>query len=148
MSRTETIEFACPKCQHQSQVTIYRSIKATADPCSIQQLLQGRINRFCCSKCNHAGYILVSLLYHDMARRFIVHYHPFPAVQNDQFLGQFDARGHPRLDRSQLPMSPKQRLSYFSEIHVVFDLAELVRYIIFRERLFDQRVAEGVTTNQ
>lgn len=143
MSKTEVIDFACPKCREAAKVTIYRSINATEDPAARQLLLDGRVNAFACSKCGNTGYLLVSLLYHDMTRRFVVQYHPFPAIRSDDFMRQFDTQGQARLDRAQLPREFRHRLDYFAHIHVVFDMGELMRYVLFRERLAELEPGNG-----
>ena len=137
MSATETIDFACPKCKEVSKVTIHKSINATQDPAARQALLEGKVNCFTCPECNQKGYLLVSLLYHDIERKFLVQYHPFPAIQSNEFLNQFDASGNVKLEPSKLALEIDRKLSYFREMHVVFDMAEMVRYIMFRERLHD-----------
>ena len=137
MTATETIDFACPKCKEVSKVVIHKSINATKDPAARQALLEGKVNFFACPKCSTKGYLLVSLFYHDMDRKFIVQYHPFPAVRNDESLRQFDPAGRPKLDSAKLAQEIDSKLSYFRDMHVVFDLAEMCRYVAFRERLHD-----------
>ena len=124
-------------------MTIYKSINATQDPEARKALLEGRVNRFVCGKCDHKGYLLVSFLYHDMDRQFLVQYHPFPAVQSDEFLKDFEVSGRPRLESGKLAAEIDRKLKYFSEMHIVFDMAEMMRYIIFRERLHELRAAKG-----
>jgi predicted RNA-binding Zn-ribbon protein involved in translation (DUF1610 family) len=135
VTATEIIDFACPKCKEVSKVTIHKSINATAAPEARQALLDGKVNSFACPQCGQKGYLLISLFYHDMDRKFIVQYHPFPAVRNDDFLKEFDPVGHPKLDSAKLAQEIDKKLSYFRDMHVVFDLQEMCRYIIFRERL-------------
>lgn len=137
MSVQETIDFQCPKCNTKSPLTVHRSINATSNPELRQALIEGKINFFSCSHCDQRGYVLVSLLYHDMERGFLVQYHPFPAVRSSEFLKQFDTHGRAKLDLAQLGGRLNRRLHYFTDIHIVFDMAELVRYIIFREKLYD-----------
>jgi len=137
MSAKETIDFECPKCHAKSQMTIYKSINVTTDPELRQELLEGRLNFFACSKCDQKGYLLISMLYHDMDRGFLVQFHPFPAVRSEEFLRQFDTSGRVKLDPSKLAEKINRKLSYFAEMHVVFDMAELIRYVVFREKLHD-----------
>jgi hypothetical protein len=125
-------------------VTIYKSINATADPGARKALLEGKVNSFVCPKCNNKGYLLVSLLYHDMDRKFLIQYHPFPAIKSDEFLSQFELSGRVKLDPSKVAVEIDRKLSYFRELHIVFDLAELVRYILFRERLHDLKTRKTV----
>jgi hypothetical protein len=143
MSATETIDFTCPKCKEKSPVTLCKSINATQDPEARKALLEGKINQFVCPKCDNKGYLLISLLYHDMDRRFLVQYHPFPAVQSEEFLKDFDQSGRPKLKSAQLTLEIDRKLRYFNEMHIVFDMAEMMRYIIFRERLHDLAEAAG-----
>ena len=58
-------------------------------------------------------------------------------MRNDEFLREFDAGGHPKLDSAKLAQEIDQKLSYFRDMQVVFDLAEMCRYVAFRERLHD-----------
>ena len=119
-------------------MTIYKSINATKDPEARKTLLEGRLNYFACPKCDQKGYLLVSLLYHDMDRKFLVQYHPYPAVRSDEFLDGFEPDGRVRLDPSKLAAEIDRKLKYFRDLHVCFDMAELIRYIVFRERLHDR----------
>jgi hypothetical protein len=144
LSISTSIDFACPKCKAVSKVLVYRSVNATQDPSVRQLLLDGRLNYFVCAGCDQKGHLLVSLLYHDIARRFLVQYHPYPAVSNESFLREFDRSGRVKLDPSRLPEKPAGPTDYFREMHIVFDMAELVRYVMFREKLFD---LHGKTAN-
>jgi hypothetical protein len=137
MSTHEVIDFECPECKTKSRVTVWRSLNATQDPEARKQLLEGKLNFFACANCAQKGYLLTSFLYHDMERKFLVQFHPYPAVNDPEFLEQFEPSGRVKLDPTKLAEKPGRRLDYFSDIRLVFDMAELIRYIVFRERLSD-----------
>jgi hypothetical protein len=118
---------------------VYKSINATKDPAARKALLEGKVNYFACPKCDQKGYLLVSLLYHDMDRKFLVQYHPFPAIRSNEFLDGFEPDGRPKLDSAKLAAEIDRKLDYFHAMHLVFDMAELVRYIVFREKLSDHK---------
>ena len=77
------------------------------------------------------------LLYHDMRRQFLVQFHPFEALDAPEFFDEYDARGESVAALKMSRMAPGGGMEYASRVHVVFQMSELVRYVVFRERLHD-----------
>jgi predicted nucleic-acid-binding Zn-ribbon protein len=130
-------ELACPKCGNAQRVQIWQSLNVSIDPEEQQRLFEGRMNVLECSKCGNKTFVNVPFVYHDMHRQFYVQYLPFESLEDDAvfFQFQFQENGFPSVEDDEDMGIPLD--SYFRTQHVVFDMAELVRYIIFRERLFE-----------
>ena len=65
---------------------------------------------------------------HDMQRKFLVWYIPLSYLDEKDALKQFTKAGDMRSGSR-----PE-----FERIHVVFDMNELLRYVVFRERLYEK----------
>lgn len=130
MSRAEVVEIDCPECGKKQKVTIWRTINVTLDPGLKKKLLEGHINHFECRSCGTRAWLGGQfLLYHDMDRRFMVYCCPPTSLDDPKFLGQFKPDG-----RMEMPGIPEQMSAQY-HMHVVFDMGELVRYVVFRDRL-------------
>jgi hypothetical protein len=140
MSIEQPVDLDCPECHQTKTVMVWQSLNADVSPEAREQLLQGKVNVFECEACGQTFPIAAPLLYHDMARRFLVQFHPFQSVDDPDFLARFDSDGR---DTTFLEAAGKIPASgdveYMKHPHVVFSMAELVRYVLFRERLFDSR---------
>ncbi|MFC1980170.1 hypothetical protein ACFLVS_04910, partial [Chloroflexota bacterium] len=79
----------------------------------------------------------VDLLYHDMDIEFAVQYFSFKNIDRDSFFNLFSPTG-------QLDFFSGTRTDdlpeYFRNIHFVFSIEELARYILFRGRLAKVRL--------
>ena len=114
MSHMSNREIECPECGKFQKVTVWDSINVDLDAALRERLFAREINQFQCSSCGHNAFLDFPLLYHDMTRQFLVQY--FPPSYLDKGL---DVTG--RLDASRW--------------QVVFDMTEMLRYILFRETL-------------
>jgi hypothetical protein len=137
---------ACPRCGRTETITLWESIDAEPDPGAREALFEAKINRFDCPGCDFDSLVPVPLLYHDRRRQFLVQYFPFGLLDEGEFVERFTADGRDRrmleafreaLAAKKIPPGAEP-----AEPHVVFDMAELVRYILFRERVFDRRAEE------
>ena len=106
------------------------------DPELRERLFDGEINLFQCDECGFEAYLPKSLLYHEMKRKFFVHYHPPAFLKSKEFYGQYDIRGKIPVDT--VPEFVRKMGRYMREPHIVFDINEMINYIIFREVLYDQ----------
>lgn len=136
MSVQEQVEAKCPACGEESQATVWRSMNVTEDPDAKELLLAGTVNVFQCPKCRYESLLDVDFLYHDMERQFSVQYYPYERLSDDNFLASFTAEGAPSLDLSRGGNLP-DRMNYLLRPHVVFEMGELVRYVAFRDRLYE-----------
>jgi predicted RNA-binding Zn-ribbon protein involved in translation (DUF1610 family) len=143
MSSHREEQIACPKCGKEQTVTIWESIDADPDPEARTALFEARVNRFDCPACDFDALVPLPLLYHDRKRQFVVQFFPFGWLDEPEFVSRFSADGRDRqvadmferaLKAKKLPPGAEP-----AEPHVVFDMAELVRYVLFRERVFDAR---------
>jgi hypothetical protein len=74
-----------------------------------------------------------------------VQYFPFGLLDEREFVERFTADGRDRqvLESFEKAIAAKKIPpgAEPAEPHVVFDMAELVRFVLFRERVFDHRTA-------
>jgi len=143
-------EISCPKCGKAQTVTLWESIDADPDPDARTALFEARINRFDCPACDFDALVPVPLLYHDRKRQFVVRFFPFGLLDERQFVERFTADGRDREVAEAFERARKAKKippgAEPAEPHLVFDMTELVRYVLFRERVFDARVA-GATAS-
>ena len=147
MSIKREEEIACPKCGKAQNVVIWEAIDADPDPEARTALFEARVNRFDCPACDFDALVPLPLLYHDRKRQFVVQFFPFGWLDEPEFVSRFTADGRDRhvaemferaLKAKKIPPGAEP-----AEPHVVFDMQELVRYVLFRERVFDARDGQG-----
>jgi len=135
MSLHEVVVVPCPGCETETKVTIWKSLNVSIDPEAKELLLAGKINVLHCPKCNDDYVLGTPLMYHDMQNRFTVHYVPFESLQFPEGIAGFKPDGALNIDPMVLPDAIKEQSGYLMNPHIVFDMGELVRYVIFRELL-------------
>ena len=124
-----SIEIKCPKCITEQSAFIFGSINVSNDPNLKELLFQGQINNFKCEKCGTEATISTPLFYHDMNKQILVQFFPPDLIENDNFLEHF-------IKEIEAIYS---RYPYAKQTHIVFDMTELLRYIIFRDRLHEKK---------
>lgn len=134
MTRLGSLEIDCPECNIKQNVTIWESVNVTLDPDLKEKLFQGRINVFQCQKCGVRALIPVPLLYHDMTKRFCVQFYPYNWLENDDFLENFAKDGELNIELFSIPKAS----GYMKRTQIVFDMDELVRYVLFRDKLHER----------
>jgi hypothetical protein len=133
MMRQRSIELECPKCDAKQSVSLYDSINVSIDPNLKEKLFNGEINVFHCEKCDQKIFIPNPLLYHDMEKHLLVQFYPFEAIEDREFLKQFTREGE--YSSALINMVPRKLREPYKRIHLVFDMEELIRFVIFREKL-------------
>jgi len=140
-------EIACPKCGKAQTVTIWESIDADPDPAARTALFEAQVNRFDCPACDFDALVPLPLLYHDRKRQFVVQFFPFGWLNEPEFTARFTADGRDQQVAEAFAQALKAKKippgAEPVEPHVVFDMTELVRYVLFRERVFDAHDAQG-----
>jgi hypothetical protein len=135
MTKTDEGTLVCPGCGHKQKIAYWRSINGTADPDLRERLLNGEINTERCEKCGDGGFITAPLVYYDTERRFCVQ---LCAVLHDNDVdeellalltdeGIMDDETSQELDKEGCLFEPQ----------LVLDPEEMMRYIRFREELYD-----------
>lgn len=132
MSQKTSIEVPCPSCKAIVPTDYWHSINAQIDPQAKMKLLNGELNVFQCNNCNYKSSMPGEFLYHDMINKYCVQLIPFNHVDDNITLDRFTANGHLNINVG-LPTGPISE--FFNNIHTVFSMQELVRYIIFRDKL-------------
>ncbi|MBM4285273.1 MAG: hypothetical protein FJ128_08480 [Deltaproteobacteria bacterium] len=130
MTKCNTHSLTCPKCSQAREVVLYDSINADHDPLLKEKLFKGGINMFQCEPCDVVALVNYPLLYHDMKRKFIVQYFPPDVLEDENFFKIFRKNG--TLSVEGLPDG-----NYMKEPHLVFDMNEMLRYVVFRDNVFE-----------
>jgi predicted RNA-binding Zn-ribbon protein involved in translation (DUF1610 family) len=76
MSRLIDMELECPSCGFAAKRSVYASANVTLEPGLRAKIFQDELNRFTCPECESVSIAGVSLMYHDMLRRFAVWFCP------------------------------------------------------------------------
>jgi inosine-uridine nucleoside N-ribohydrolase len=137
MTKIEPADVSCPKCHTKQSVMLYDSLNVTIDPEAKKDLLDRKINVFKCNICNIEITVQKTLLYHDMMQHFSIYFIPEGAVFDDYFIkNQISSEGQMNLE---VPDYAKDftGLEYLMNPHIVLDMDELIRYVIFRDRVAD-----------
>lgn len=148
MSKKNEIEVVCPHCEEKQNVIVWSSLNITLDPEARERLLKNRINRISCENCEKELPLRIGLLYHDMERGFCVQYFPIEMIVKENTAARFNRYGNLKSG-----FNPKdggentKPFNYMDHIHIVFSMEELVRYVIFREKLFDDYRASHQKTS-
>ena len=64
----------CPSCKAENEVNIWDSINVTLDPEIKPELLNGKIFKYNCIKCNFEFKLEYPFLYHDMDKKIMIWY--------------------------------------------------------------------------
>ena len=144
MSVKESVEAKCPACGEESSTTVWRSMNVTQDPDAKELLLAGTVNVFQCPKCGYESMLDIDFLYHDMERNLCVQYYPYERLADDGFLANFTIDAEPAIAVPE-GMQVKTGMEYLTHPHIVFDMGELVRYVAFRDRLYELERGEPET---
>jgi hypothetical protein len=135
MSSNSLLEVECPSCKAKQDILIWQSINVTRDPDLKEQLFTGKINYFSCGNCDFEGFITAPLVYDDMERKICVNYVPVEYLEDEEYLkGSFTPDAKIRLSLT-ADTAHIADMDYFRNAHIVFSMAELIRYILFRDRL-------------
>lgn len=76
MSNTEIKKILCPKCNHDNELKVFKTVNATTDPQLREKLLGGQLFNFQCVGCGYEATLKYPVLYNDMKNRFMVYYIP------------------------------------------------------------------------
>ncbi len=139
MSIVRTVAVQCPQCNKENVVRVWESVNSSLDPDEKKSLLEGNLNTYVCQGCSLRVLVPVPFMYHDMERRICVQFYPFEALRSPGFFTHFSPHGA----ISQQVSRDLNLPDYMRHRHIVFDMSELVRYIVFREQLLEQHSEAG-----
>jgi hypothetical protein len=135
MSSHSLLEVECPSCRAKQDIVIWKSINVTRDPEMREELFTGKINYFTCGSCDFEGFISAPLVYDDMEKKICVNYVPVEYLDDEEYLKEsFTEEGKIRLNLT-ADTAHIADTDYFRDAHIVFSMAELIRYVLFRDRL-------------
>lgn len=135
MSSHELLEVECPSCRAKQDIVIWKSLNVTRDPEIREQFFTGKINYFTCGSCDFEGFISAPLVYHDREKKICAQYVPMEYLEDEEYLKQSftpDAEIRPGLPEDTARIADRD---CFRHAHIVFSMAELIRYVLFRDRL-------------
>jgi hypothetical protein len=150
MTEVNLMVLECPACGNKQQVKVWSSVNITLNPELKEKVMNYEINQFNCDACANTAFINTPLLYHDMDRKYCVQYYPLESLTNPEFLESFSRDGSLIKDQplEKIKISPLLAASeYLFKPHIVFDIQELVHYVMFRdicENLADTRRELGL----
>ncbi len=122
---------SCPECEYEKEITLVKSLDVSADPKTKKSLLSGQINLFECERCGFMDYLPVSFCYNDMKNQIFAFCFPPEDIEDEKFCLQFHQNGQMIMDDP----PAIEGVEYMRTPHVVFHMTELIRYVMFRERL-------------
>jgi len=135
MTKIEPADISCPGCHTKQTVMLYDSLNVTLDPEVKKDVIDGKINVFKCYNCNAEIIVQKAFLYHDMSQHFCAYFIPNDAVFNDNFIkNQISSDGQMNYEVSDL-VKNNPDFEYFMNPHIVLSMNELIRYVIFRDRI-------------
>jgi len=140
MSHRTEQEITCPECGNEQRAFVWDSLNVSLDPSLRQRLFDGQINTFKCTSCGLEAFVSVPLFYHDMTRQLCVQYLPPEMLDDPSSFELYTTEGE--LDVG-LPLEELEA-EYLARPHVVFEIAEMLRYIYFRELLYERDNPQGV----
>ena len=126
----------CPNCSNKIEVQLWESINAQISPEVRDALLRGRIHVFDCPICKKSFNVNKAFLYHDMKRKLLVWYLPFSGIEHRTFFSQFYKDGRLKVNKA---LEGDVWARHIKNVHYVFSMDELARYILFREKLADTK---------
>lgn len=133
MSRNTSHNLRCPHCGHKQETKVWDSLNVTLDPDLKKKLYSAEINLFDCVECKKKSFINAPLLYHDMKQQFCVQYYPQESLDDAQFFRQFNTDGS--ISIPGIPDAFAKSGEYLTRPHIVFDMNEMIRYVVFRDHV-------------
>ena len=133
MSKIAPLNLECPHCGNKQDTMVWDSVNVTLDPEFKTKLFDEEVNLFSCEKCGKKTFINAPLLYHDMAQQFCVQYYPRESLEDAEFLRRFNPDGSVAM--TGIPAAFEESGAYIMRPHIVFDINELLRYVVFRDRI-------------
>ena len=139
MTRVSEIELDCPGCGERQAASLCDAVGADEEPQRREALLAGDLNTFRCDACGYEGFLDTPILYYDLQRQYCVQYLPEEALENPESLERFAPDGTWDVD---LDLPSGGIGDFLRRPHVVFDLDEMRRYVVFRELIFERAAGE------
>ena len=137
MTIMEEQVMGCPSCGHNQTAEFYQAINVKLNPELKEKFFKGELNMFVCEECGNKAVVDLVFLYHDMDKRFCVQYCPFELVsqQSEKLSDMYSIDGRLNIPENiQLP----ETAQYMYEPHIVLSLDEMIRYVQFRDALYEK----------
>ena len=139
MSKIETVEIECPECREIQATTVWHSLNTSLDAEDKELLFAGKINNFHCQNCSNEASIPIDFLYHDMVNRYLVQFYHPRNLDNEDFFKILTPEGYLNMSTPAPKLVERAEQmnggNYLSRQHIVFSMEELIRYVMFRDKL-------------
>lgn len=136
MSNCQLEKITCPKCGHEQEVMIYRSINASLDVEARDKLLGNQLFSFSCKECGEMTPLLFDCLYHDMEHGLMVWLKPELSKE------ELEEMNEGICQMETLDPSMKERYRY----RIVRTVNELKEKLTIERENLDDRIIELVKT--
>lgn len=133
MSRMERRDIACGTCRTSVSMYVWHTLDVTEYPDLKRQLLADTVNVVPCPACGRRCRCDIPIRYDDPLLGFAVQFIPAGYRTDPAFLQLCTEAGT-------LPASQTRTADVFGaerEPHVVFSMDEMIRYVVFRDRISD-----------
>ncbi len=80
MSIPLQLTLSCYQCGNEQPFTYWRTLNASLDPGAKAELLDGRLLRFACDRCQRTCNVSYPMLYHDMKQGLLIQMMDVPAL--------------------------------------------------------------------
>ncbi|AMP20683.1 hypothetical protein AZF37_05370 [endosymbiont 'TC1' of Trimyema compressum] len=121
----------CPQCGTEREVILWEKVNVKMNPDLKEKLFDGTLNMLKCKDCGYGARIYIPLIYHDMDKKFFIHFAPdYPVGEEKTLIENLDKETATLFDDS-----------YNNRLRVVFDYKSLLEKIrIFDEDLDDRTI--------
>lgn len=133
MSIRHTQEITCPDCGNIQSSPIWTTVNVTLEPEMREVTMSRRLNVFCCDQCDHMASLDVSVMYHDMTRKYAIQYINLGDMKTQDYYRSIRKNGTMVLPALAAGMMERTGADYLVRPHIVFSMNELVCYILFRD---------------
>ena len=81
-----TEKMNCPQCGTEREVILWEKINVKMNPDLKENLLNGTLNMLKCKDCGYEARVDIPLIYHDMNKKFFIHFAPDYPVSEEKTL--------------------------------------------------------------
>lgn len=127
-----TQKVPCPKCQTENEVLLWEKVNVTMQPDLKEKLFLGTLNFLKCENCNHETRVDIPIIYHDMDKKFFIHFAPeYPMDKEEELVENLNQETKALFDAS-----------YNNRLRVAFNYRSLIEKVKILDDDLDDRAVE------